>query len=95
MERESGRLMSKVVYVNPDQAAEWEEQALCRGIDDQEVFFPEHGNRSPARAKAICRRCPVRAACLDTALLNDEIFGIWGGLTDRERRRLSARVRTR
>lgn len=79
--------MSKVRYVHPERAAQWEEHALCRSIDDQEMFFPEHGNRSAAQAKAICRRCTVRAACLETALNNREDFGIWGGLTESERRR--------
>jgi WhiB family redox-sensing transcriptional regulator len=84
--------MSKVLYVHPQQAADWEERALCRNITDQEMFFPEHGNRSPAKAKAICRRCSVRLTCLETALRNDEDFGIWGGLTERERRNLSRRA---
>jgi WhiB family redox-sensing transcriptional regulator len=83
--------MSKVAYVNPVQAAEWEEQALCRTVEDQTVFFPEHGNRSPAKAKAICRRCPVRDECLSAAFENDERFGIWGGLTEKERRKLGRR----
>jgi WhiB family redox-sensing transcriptional regulator len=77
--------MSKVLYVHPQQAADWEERALCRNITD-------HGNRSPAKAKAICRRCSVRLTCLETALRNDEDFGIWGGLTERERRNLSRRA---
>jgi WhiB family redox-sensing transcriptional regulator len=83
--------MSKVVYVNPDQAAEWEERALCRNVEDQSIFFPEHGNRSPAKAKAICRRCPVKAECLSAAFENDERFGIWGGMTEKERRALQRR----
>ncbi len=81
--------MSKAVYVHPEVAAQWEERARCRGIENQELFFPDHGNQSSAPAKAICRRCDVRDACLAAALRNGEDFGIWGGLTERERKRLS------
>lgn len=83
--------MPNVRFVDPGEAAEWEEQARCRDIEDQSLFFPEHGNRSPARAKAICARCEVSAECLETALANDERFGIWGGLTEKERRALTRR----
>ncbi len=83
--------MSKAVYVHPEEAAGWEELAQCRGVEDQELFFPEHANRSPAQAKRICNRCPVRRQCLEVALRNDEAFGIWGGLTERERRDLKRR----
>jgi WhiB family redox-sensing transcriptional regulator len=80
--------MSKPRYVDPVTAAEWEERALCRDVEDQAVFFPPHGNRSAEAAKRICRRCPVADECLETALLNDERFGIWGGMTEKERREL-------
>ena len=84
--------MGKVVYVNPDEAAAWEEHAACKDRDpDQKLFFPDHGNRSPRKAKAICAGCPVQADCLDRALENDERFGIWGGLTEKERRALKRR----
>jgi len=65
---------------------DWQERALCTQ-SDPEAFFPEKGGSSRA-AKAVCLACPVRAACLDYALRNDERFGIWGGLTERERRRV-------
>lgn len=78
--------MPKVRFIDPDDAAEWEERARCRDIEDQSLFFPEHGNRSPARAKAICGRCEVKDQCLQVALENDERFGIWGGMTEKERR---------
>lgn len=83
-------IVSKVLYVHPQQAAEWEERAECRQADLTD-FYPEHGNRSPARAKRVCRRCPVRDECLETALRNDERFGIWGGMTEKERRDLPRR----
>ena len=65
---------------------EWQEQALCAQTDP-EAFFPEKGG-STREAKRICQACAVRDECLEYALLNDERFGIWGGLSERERRRL-------
>jgi WhiB family transcriptional regulator, redox-sensing transcriptional regulator len=64
----------------------WQEQALCAQTDP-EAFFPEKGG-STREAKRICSGCEVRAECLEYALANDERFGIWGGLSERERRRL-------
>jgi len=52
-----------------------------------EAFFPEKGG-STREAKRICSGCEVRAECLEYALANDERFGIWGGLSERERRRV-------
>jgi WhiB family redox-sensing transcriptional regulator len=66
--------------------AEWQERALCAQTDP-EAFFPEKGG-STREAKRICSGCEVRAECLDYALAHDERFGIWGGLSERERRRL-------
>lgn len=68
----------------------WQEQALCAQTDP-EAFFPEKGG-STREAKAICQSCEVRAECLEYALLNDERFGIWGGLSERERRRYRSRA---
>ena len=64
----------------------WQERALCAQTDP-EAFFPEKGG-STREAKRICLGCEVRDVCLDYALANDERFGIWGGLSERERRRL-------
>ena len=64
----------------------WRDDALCAQTDP-EAFFPEKGG-STREAKKICAGCPVRAECLESALANDERFGIWGGLSERERRRL-------
>lgn len=64
----------------------WQEEALCAQTDP-EAFFPEKGG-STREAKHICRMCGVREQCLQYALDNDERFGIWGGLSERERRRL-------
>lgn len=64
----------------------WQEEALCAQTDP-EAFFPEKGG-STREAKRVCQVCTVRAECLDYALANDERFGIWGGMSERERRRL-------
>ncbi|OMQ14765.1 transcription factor WhiB [Modestobacter sp. VKM Ac-2676] len=68
----------------------WQENALCAETDP-EAFFPEKGG-STREAKKICTGCDVRAECLEYALSNDERFGIWGGLSERERRRLRRRA---
>lgn len=73
---------------------EWHLDALCAQVDS-EAFFPEKGG-SVKEAKAVCARCPVaglNGKCLQYALDNNERFGIWGGYTERERRRLVAQGR--
>ncbi|MGN6501517.1 MAG: WhiB family transcriptional regulator [Pseudolysinimonas sp.] len=74
-----------------DNPLAWQSDALCAQTDP-EAFFPEKGG-STRDAKKICTSCEVKAQCLDYALANDERFGIWGGLSERERRRLR-RART-
>jgi WhiB family redox-sensing transcriptional regulator len=64
----------------------WQDTALCAQTDP-EAFFPEKGG-STREAKKVCRSCDVRTECLEYALEHDERFGIWGGLSERERRRL-------
>lgn len=66
--------------------APWIEASLC-SQSDPAAFFPEKGG-STIEAKQICSNCEVRAECLDWALEHDERHGIWGGLSERERRRL-------
>jgi WhiB family redox-sensing transcriptional regulator len=68
----------------------WQDRALCAQTDP-EAFFPEKGG-STREAKRVCTTCPVRTECLEYALASDERFGIWGGLSERERRRLKRRV---
>jgi|APGre2960657444_1045066.scaffolds.fasta_scaffold26376_2 WhiB family redox-sensing transcriptional regulator len=67
----------------------WQERALCAETDP-EAFFPEKGG-STREAKRVCLSCEVRTECLEYALAHDERFGIWGGLSERERRRLKRR----
>lgn len=69
-----------------DESKRWQEQANCLGVDP-DLFFPERG-ASTREAKAVCAGCEVRVDCLEYALANGEKFGIWGGLSERERRRL-------
>ncbi len=64
----------------------WQDQANCLGVDP-DLFFPERG-ASTREAKEVCRGCVVRVECLEYALANGEKFGIWGGLSERERRRI-------
>lgn len=64
----------------------WLDDGLCAQTDP-DAFFPDKGESSKA-AKQVCRQCDVRAECLQYALDHNERFGVWGGLSDRERRRL-------
>jgi len=73
-----------------DGALAWQADSLCAQTDP-EAFFPEKGG-STREAKKICGQCEVSAQCLEYALQNDERFGIWGGLSERERRRLRRRA---
>jgi len=68
----------------------WQDRALCAQTDP-EAFFPEKGG-STREAKKVCQSCEVKAECLDYALAHDERFGIWGGLSERERRKLKRRA---
>ena len=68
----------------------WRMRAACRGVDSA-VFFTPDGERGPkraareARAKAICARCPVVRQCATYAIWSGERYGVWGGLSERER----------
>ena len=64
----------------------WQDRANCMGVEP-DLFFPERG-ASTREAKEVCRGCVVREDCLEYALANGEKFGIWGGMSERERRRL-------
>ena len=64
----------------------WTDEANCKG-QDADLFFPERG-ASTRKAKAVCRACIVQVDCLEYAVENSEKFGIWGGLSERERRKV-------
>ena len=80
-----------------DEDKSWQMLSNCLGVDP-DLFFPERG-ASTKDAKAVCQGCVVREDCLEYAVTNREKFGIWGGLSERERRRIrreraQARART-
>lgn len=68
------------------QTDQFKERGLCAQTDP-EAFFPEKGD-SNRDAKRICARCDVKAECLEWALDNDERYGVWGGLSENERKKL-------
>jgi WhiB family redox-sensing transcriptional regulator len=68
--------------------ADWTTRAACRGTDPDALFVQ---GAAQNRAKAICVGCPVRTECLADALDNRIEFGVWGGMTERERRALLRR----
>jgi len=79
-------------WLEIDDVAAWRTYALCRGLG-AELFFPVGAASSRALeqaegAKAVCRACPVREPCLEFALATNQEFGVWGGLTEEERRPL-------
>lgn len=66
----------------------WREVGACKGIEP-EIFYPDPDDDSEADiAKEVCARCIVRGACLEFALSHREKEGVWGGATERERRRI-------
>lgn len=78
-----------------EQGTDWHDRAECKQVDP-EIFFPtlddmkgQEGAEKGAyaRAQEVCRRCPVWEECRQDALDNDERFGMWGGMTPRQRRR--------
>ena len=75
----------------------WQQRAACRGPQSAVFFPPSHFERKDEReeresqAKAICKTCAVRKACLEYALKIREPHGIWGGLSEAERKQLLAR----
>jgi len=77
---------SAVAAVTGTEEASWQDMANCLGVDP-DLFFPERG-ASTREAKEVCRGCVVREDCLEYALVNGEKFGIWGGMSERERRRI-------
>jgi WhiB family transcriptional regulator, redox-sensing transcriptional regulator len=64
----------------------WRQRAACRGVDP-DIFYPV-SEEDAEEAKAICEACSVREACLEYALAHRERDGVWGGATERERRRM-------
>jgi WhiB family redox-sensing transcriptional regulator len=75
------------VYIGrvAEAGSEWVSKALCRSADPDELFV---SGKAQTKATAICRHCPVVAECLADALDNRVEFGVWGGMTERQRRAL-------
>ncbi len=69
-----------------EEQEQWWKFANCLGVEPN-LFYPERG-ASTREAKEVCRGCAVRDECLEYAINNGEKFGIWGGLSERERRRV-------
>ncbi len=86
-----------MAMVESDEQLEWQEEAACRvhenllffGADDGESELERQSRE--AQAKAICHTCPVREPCLEFAMETNQRYGIWGGLTDKERSSLKRR----
>lgn len=74
----------------PPGELDWQDGALCAQTDP-EAFFPDKGGAT-REAKRVCMACEVRVQCLDYALENNERYGIWGGMSERERRRVQKRA---
>tara|TARA_B100000953_G_scaffold91549_1_gene74610 strand:- start:123 stop:437 length:315 start_codon:yes stop_codon:yes gene_type:complete len=74
------------IIAKPNLDTDWKDYSNCLGVDP-DLFFPERG-ASTREAKEVCRSCVVQNDCLEYALQNGEKFGIWGGMSERERRRI-------
>lgn len=74
-----------------DTETEWQAQAACRGADSslQSLFFPERGENVHPAVRATCDSCPVQVECLRYAMDTHQRFGVWGGLSTRERERFA------
>lgn len=76
---------------------DWQEDALCREYDVDLFFGPDQPESEiekqarEAHAKTVCQRCPVKEPCLEFAMETNQKYGIWGGLTDKERASLKRR----
>ena len=77
--------MHSVSYINPRES-KWWDQGACRGLDAA-IFYPDDEAEAQA-AKGVCESCAVKGQCLDHALTFREKAGVWGGATERDRRRI-------
>lgn len=80
------RLRAQREKVNTAMNATWQKRAACRGLD-AEIFYPAEDEEAE-EAKSVCELCPVHQPCLEHALMQREREGVWGGCTERERRRI-------
>lgn len=70
--------------------ADWRSRGVCAQVGG-DTWFPERGG-STTEAKKVCQGCPVKDECLEWAISNDERFGVWGGVSERERRVLKRQL---
>ena len=71
---------------------EWMKDALCKGMTN--IFFAGRGeNKKTEMAMLICKKCPVKEQCLDYAIRNREVIGVWGGYSERKRRIMRRNIR--
>ena len=79
-------MFTQLLEILGSQELAWQDLANCRGANP-DLFFPERG-ASTRTAKKICGECAVQEDCLEFAIVSSEKFGIWGGLSERERRKI-------
>ena len=89
MQKIEGTVVSDIIHLIDRPQQVWKRKANCMGVDP-DLFFPERGS-STREAKEVCRGCVVRDECLEYAVTYGEKFGIWGGLSERERRKIRRR----
>jgi hypothetical protein len=80
------------LLLEPAESPEWMEEAACKGSHPGISWFPERGS-TPREPLEICAECPVRQNCLDYAMADETLVGIWGGTTSGERKRMRSRQR--
>lgn len=80
---------ARMAYIRLANAMEEHGEPPCSQTDP-EVWFPQKGG-STTLAKKVCNECPLKKPCLQFALLNNEPYGIWGGVAPRERRHMASR----
>jgi WhiB family redox-sensing transcriptional regulator len=81
------RSSGETILIEQDRSADWWRQAECLHFVGRVDFFPARGE-SARDAKEVCSHCSVRAECLEFALRNEPLCGVWGGMSERERRQL-------
>ena len=87
--RPTGQVLYMEMHYIVDEERPWEAEAACRGMDPS-IFFPVN-EEDALDAIAVCGACPVRDECLSWALETRERFGVWGGMTEKQRRSMLRR----
>lgn len=82
---------AEIILGSKYESEEWKLDGICRTVDP-DMWFPEPP-ASGFQAKKLCARCPVIEECLEYAMANNEKFGVWGGLSAHERKKLKRKLR--